>query len=84
MPTEASELQMNVQVRREQVMVSAQIAHGIYLACDGPSAHWLWIGRALSGFRLTCKYPEGYTTCQKTMLKYPFVILKAFWTNHPL
>ena len=79
-PTEASELRMNVEARREQVTVSSQVARGIYLAFDAPSTHWLWIqglAEPCYGFSLTCKYPEGYTTCQETMLKYPFVILTA-------
>lgn len=48
-PTEASELQMNVAARKEQVTVHSQIAYGIYLACDAllrPLAVDSRIGRA--------------------------------------
>lgn len=60
---EASELQMNVAGKREQVTVSSPMAHGTYLAWDAPpSAHWLWahgLAEPSNGFHFTCRYPEG-------------------------
>lgn len=76
---EAPELGMNVEARREQVMFSSDSTWHLFgLECP---LRPLQVAHRLAGhsygFHFNCKYPGGYTTCQKTMLRSPFVRLKA-------